>query len=232
MIVHHMEQRTDEWFQIRVGKLTASQAGKMLATTKSGWSVQRQDLRMQIACEKITGFSCETPFVANEAVQRGIDQEDVSVRFYESLNGAVVDRGVGFLESDDGLCGCSPDGLVTESTISDLTGAAGHIRGLLECKNPTTKNHVLYMRAGIVPPQYAAQLTHSLFVAGPDYQFIDFFSYDSRLPPGLDAFLVREWRDEEKIAAHAEAVAVFLREIDDEVTGLRSLQQTQEETYA
>ena len=230
MIVHHLEQRTDEWIQLRVGKLTASQAGKMLALTKSGWSVQRHDLRMQIACENITGFSCETPFVANEAVQRGLDQEEASVRFYESLTGAVVDRSVGFLESDDGTCGCSPDGLVTESISND---AAGHVRGLLECKNPTTKNHVVYMRAGVVPPQYVAQLTHSLFVAGPDYQFIDFFSYDSRLPPGLDAFLVREWRDEEKMAVHADAVAVFLREIDDEVNELRSLQQTQqEETYA
>jgi hypothetical protein len=71
-----------------------------------------------------------------------------------------------------------------------------------------------------------------LYVAGPDYKFIDFFSYDDRLPPGLRAFCVREWRDEAKIAAHAEAVAVFLREIHDEVDALRSLQQTQEETDA
>jgi ubiquinone biosynthesis protein UbiJ len=111
MIVHHMEQRTDEWFQIRVGKLTASQVGKAFATTKNGWSVQRHDLRMQIACEKITGFSCETPFVASEAVQRGLDQEDAAIRAYEALTGAVVSR-VGFLESSDGTAGCSPDGVV------------------------------------------------------------------------------------------------------------------------
>lgn len=111
MIIHHMEQRSDEWVQLRVGKLTASQAGKMLATTKSGWSVQRHDLRMQLACERLTGISCETPFVANEAVQRGIDQEDAAIRAYEALTGAVVGR-VGFLESSDGTAGCSPDGVV------------------------------------------------------------------------------------------------------------------------
>ena len=111
MIVHSMEQRTDEWFQLRVGKLTASQAGKMLATTKSGWSVSRHDLRMQIACEKITGFSCETHFVANEAVQRGIKEEDAAIRANEALTGAGVGR-VGFLESSDGTAGCSPDGVV------------------------------------------------------------------------------------------------------------------------
>ena len=222
MTVHLMPQRSDEWFQIRVGKITASQAGKMLATTKSGWSAQRHDLRMQLACEHLTGYSCETPFVASAAMQHGIDQEDASVLVYESLHGAVVDRSVGFLESDDGMCGCSPDGLVVD----------GDDRGLLECKNPTTKNHVAYLRSDVVPAQYAAQLTHSLYVAGPDYKFIDFFSYDDRLPPGLRAFFVREWRDEAKIAAHAEAVAVFLREVEDEVVALRSLQQTHEEVYA
>ena len=106
------------------------------------------------------------------------------------------------------------------------------MKGLVEVKNPTTKVHIGYLRGGVVPPQYEAQLTHSLWVAGPDYKFIDFFSFDSRLPPGLQTFLVREWRDEDLIAAHANAVAGFLREVEDEVAALRSLQQTQEETYA
>jgi hypothetical protein len=105
---------------------------------------------------------------------------------------------------------------------------------LVEVKNPTTKNHVLYLRAGIVPPHYVAQLTHSLFVAGPEFSFIDFFSYDNRLPPGLRSFLVREWRDETKITAHAEAVALFLSEIHDEVDTLTALQlaHAHEETSA
>jgi hypothetical protein len=108
-----MPQRSDEWFQVRVGKLTASQAGKMLATTKSGWSAQRHDLRMRLVCELLVGTSCEAtpPFMANGAVQRGIEQEDAAIGAYEALTGAVVGR-VGFLESDDGMCGCSPDGVV------------------------------------------------------------------------------------------------------------------------
>jgi hypothetical protein len=105
------------------------------------------------------------------------------------------------------------------------------MKGLVEVKNPTTKVHIGYLRGGVVPPQYEAQLTHSLFVAGPDYKFIDFFSYDSRLPPGLQTFLVRMWRDEVKIAAHAEAVAVFLSEIRTEIDELLLLQQAQEGAY-
>lgn len=106
------------------------------------------------------------------------------------------------------------------------------MKGLVEVKNPTTKVHIGYLRGGVVPPQYEAQLTHSLWVAGPDYKFIDFFSFDNRLPVGLQSFLVREWRDEAKIAAHAEAVALFLSEIHEEVDALMALKEAQEEMYA
>jgi hypothetical protein len=219
MITHRLEQRTDEWFQLRVGKLTASQAGKALATTKSGWSVSRLDLCMQLACERITGVSCEIPFNPSLPMQVGLAGEDASVRYYEAFNGAVVDRSVGFLASDDGNYGCSPDGLVTYPT------ADGHALGVLEVKNPTTKNHVSYMLAGILPPKYLTQVTHAMFVAGPEYKFCDFLSHDSRLPVGLRGFIVREWRDEAKIAAHADAVALFMSEVEDKVRELRSLQQ-------
>ena len=212
-IVHDMEQRSVEWAQIRVGKLTASNCGKMLATTRSGWSAQRHDLRMLLACEKLTGVSCEIPFTVSAAMQRGIDAEDAAIRAYEGLTGAVVGR-VGFLESADGATGCSPDGIVE---------ADGRF-GLVEVKCPTTKVHVGYLRSGgVVPPPYQAQLTHSLWVAGPTCEFIDFMSFDDRLPGGLQTFLVREERDEEKITAHADAVAIFLGEIDDEITALEAL---------
>jgi hypothetical protein len=106
------------------------------------------------------------------------------------------------------------------------------MKGLVEVKNPTTKVHIGYLRGGVVPPHYEAQLTHSLWVAGPAYQFIDFFSYDSRLPPELRVFCVREWRNEEKIAAHAEAVHLFLSEVHDEVDALMALKEAQEEPHA
>ena len=99
MITHLMEQRSDAWLAIRVGKLTASAADKMLARTKTGPSVQRHDLRMQLACEALTGVSCEAaPFVPSAAVQRGVDCEPAAILAYEALTGLVVYR-VGFLEA-------------------------------------------------------------------------------------------------------------------------------------
>ena len=214
VILHTMEQRTPEWVQIRVGKLTASAAKGMLKTIKTGFSAERADLRMQLACERLTGLSCETPFTPTDAVQRGIDKEADAIRAYEALTGMLVGR-VGFMEAEGYPAGCSPDGVVE--------GQDGFY-GLVEIKCPTTKVHVGYLRGGVVPALYQTQLTHSLWVAGPEYGYIDFVSFDDRLPEGLQLFVVRQQRDESVMDAHQMAVEMFLGEVDAEVEALLALQ--------
>ena len=54
---------------------------------------------------------------------------------------------------------------------------------------------------------------------------MDFFSFDDRLPEGLQTFLVREWRDEEKMQAHGEAVALFMAEVETEIAALLALRE-------
>jgi hypothetical protein len=98
------------------------------------------------------------------------------------------------------------------------------VRGLVEVKCPTTKVHVGYLGAGGIPPTHQAQLTHSLWVAGPDYSYIDFVSFDHRLPVGLQLFVVRQDRDEAVMAAHQAAVETFLAEVADEVETLSAFQ--------
>jgi hypothetical protein len=110
MKAHYMEQRSEEWHQIRVGKLTASQIGRAFALTKQGWSAKRADLKMQIVCERLTGY-CDPSPPMSPPMQWGVQQEAEAIAAYERHCHAPVFR-VGFLESDDGLCGCSPDGIV------------------------------------------------------------------------------------------------------------------------
>jgi len=113
--------------------------------------------------------------------------------------------------------GCSPDGIVVD---------ADGRRGLIEVKCPSSKVHIGYLRAGVLPPAYQAQVTHALWVAGPeDGQFVDFFSFDDRLPEGLQTFLVREWRDEEKMRVYGEAVALFMAEVETEIAALLALRE-------
>lgn len=58
----------------RVGLLTASCAGDMMATIKSGEAAARRDLRVRLVVERLTGVSQEDGFI-NAAMQRGIDKE-------------------------------------------------------------------------------------------------------------------------------------------------------------
>ena len=57
------EQRTDEWFQQRLGKVTASNLHKVLAKTKTGYGADRGNYMTQLVLERITG----KPFFAEDA---------------------------------------------------------------------------------------------------------------------------------------------------------------------
>jgi hypothetical protein len=50
-----MEQRTEEWFAARCGKVTASRVADIIAKTKSGPSASRENYLAQLVCERLTG---------------------------------------------------------------------------------------------------------------------------------------------------------------------------------
>src|SRR5512138_1556915 len=106
------EQRSPAWFQARVGRLTGSRAGDMLATIKSGEAAARRDLRTQLVCERLTGQVQEEAFI-DAAMQRGIDCEPLAFAAYEAHTGTLVQRS-GFLAHDTHMAGCSLDGHVGE----------------------------------------------------------------------------------------------------------------------
>jgi hypothetical protein len=76
------EQRSPSWFEARLGRLTASDAGKMLATIKSGEAAARRDLRMRLVCERLTNRSAEEPYT-NADMERGLTMEPQARIAYE-----------------------------------------------------------------------------------------------------------------------------------------------------
>lgn len=102
----------DRLHPLRVGRLTASRVGAMLAKTKSGPSAQRADLLWELVCERLTGESAEREFTPTRAMQRGIDMEVLARADYEAETGNIVLTSLGFIERDDCLAGASPDGVV------------------------------------------------------------------------------------------------------------------------
>ena len=51
-----MEQRTEEWYASRLGKVTASRVADIVAKTKTGYSASRAKYMGELLCERLTGY--------------------------------------------------------------------------------------------------------------------------------------------------------------------------------
>lgn len=206
MIVLCTEQRTPEWTNARIGRLTGSVAGDMLARIKTGEAAARRDLRMRLVCERLTGLPQEDTYI-NGAMQWGIDTEPAARRVYELTTGFLVEP-VGFLAHDTLLAGCSPDGLVR----------TGDGLGLLEIKCPKSATHLKYLRANALPSEYVPQVTHNLWITGAAWA--DFVSFDPRFPSALQFVRVRVERKQVEVDAYELMARTFLDECDREMESL------------
>ena len=120
-----MEQRTDDWFAARLGKVTASRVADVVAKTKTGYSASRENYMADLIVERLTGQKAST--FTNAAMERGIEQEPHARAAYSARTGELVEE-VGFIDHPAiPMSGASPDGLVAE--------------GLVEFKNPNTSTH-------------------------------------------------------------------------------------------
>ena len=200
-------QRSPEWYQARLGRLTGSCAAEMMSQIKSGESAGRRNLRVRLVLERITGRSQGSDFVSPD-MQNGIDREAEAFAHYEALSGVVVQR-VGFLQHDDLMCGCSPDGVI------------GAFEGLVSIKCPKPATHLDFLKSRKVPTEYLRQCAHESWVSGA--LFVDFLSYQPQFPHELASCLVRVTREELDIPAYDKAALAFLAEVDREVEAVRTL---------
>lgn len=203
---HFIEQRTPEWYHLRVGKLTGSCANHVIKERQrgSGELKAKTDLRRRLVAERLTGLSVETTFVS-DAMQHGIDLEPAAFVAYEAETGQIVNR-VGFVTHLTLQAGCSPDGYV------------GEWEGLIELKCPLSATHLEYIQGGTIPDEYRGQLLHALWITGAPW--IDFCSFDERFPEHLQLFRCRLERNEFELAAYGRAVEGFLHEVDAQVKRL------------
>lgn len=208
MRIHRIDQRTPEWFALRAGKLTGSSAKDMLASvkTKGEEAASRRNLRYRLIAERLTGQPQRDTYT-NAAMQWGVDNEAGAVAAYEAATGSIVEA-VGFIEGETLPVGTSPDGLVGDD-------------GILSVKCPETATHIRYLRDGGEPAEHVAQNTHELWLTGR--KWIDFVSFDPRLPEDLQLFVVRvEW-DQARVEAYGAKVLAFLEEVERELASIEGL---------
>lgn len=194
-------QQTEEWFASRVGYCTASRAADVIAQIKTGEAASRRNYKAQLVAERLTGVPADS--YTNAAMQRGIDTEPFSRLAYEAQSGNLVQQ-VGFIRHADLMAGASPDGTIGED-------------GLFEAKCPQTATHIDTLLKGM-SPEHIPQVQFQLWITGR--QWVDFVSFDDRLPEKLQLYVQRIERDDIYIAKLALAVSLFLGEVDELVSQL------------
>ena len=196
-------QRSEEWRLARCGSLGASQIHEALARTKSGWGASRANLRAALVAERLTGVPTEG--YINAAMQHGIDTEPQARAAYSFFRDAEVVE-VGLIRHPKiERSHASPDGLVGDG-------------GMLELKCPNTATHIDTLLAGTIPDKYVIQALWQMACSGR--QWVDFCSFDARLPERMRLFVKRIPRDEGRIAELETEVRTFLAEVESTLAEL------------
>ena len=200
-----MEQRTEEWFAARCGKVTASRVADIIAKTKTGYSTSRDNYLAQLVCERMTGKPAES--YSNSAMQWGVEQEIYARSAYEAKMDLLVTE-VGFIDHPQiAMSGASPDGLAAE--------------GMVEIKCPNTATHIDTLLSRTVPAKYITQMMWQMACA--DRPWCDFVSFDPRLPEKHQLFIKRINYDPEMVNLLENSVIQFLGDVDLKIQQLESL---------
>lgn len=202
-IITDCPQGSEAWASLRLGKVTASEAGNLLTPT---FKIRTGEMPQTYLCKKVAeayrgevlpgfGGSWETE-------QGAINESEARHWLSFALDKDVTQ--VDFVVSDDGRYGCSPDGL-----IGDDSG--------LELKCPQHTTHVKYLLDGELPDEYAVQVHFSMYVTErPEWLFL---SYQKNFPK----LLLTIKRDDERCSQIAKALSEFNEKFDAAMAKMEAL---------
>jgi len=196
-IITTMEQGSDEWLAIRLGKVTASKMSDVLSKGRgTAQSKTAETYMMELLAERLTGES--KPFFENDAMRWGTETEPQAGFMYTLKTGNKIEH-VAFIERDE-FTGVSPDGLIGDD-------------GMIEIKCPTTITQIKRALTDDYSKDYYAQIQMQLWVA--ERQWCDFLSFDPRLDCDAGYLLQRVERDEEFIKVMEEKTTAFILKMNE-----------------
>lgn len=201
-----IEQGSPEWFAQRLGFLTASRMGDMLAKTKTGPSASRANLLAQLVCERLTGKPTEQ--FESVDMRRGSELEPLARAQYEARTGSIVSLAEFIKHPLIPFLGASPDGYADD--------------GLVEIKCLNAANHIAILKGGSIE-KYVPQVQTQMLCAKRPWVDLSFWHPD--FPDHLQMKIVKVAADatyQSFLAAEAER---FLAEIAVEVRALQALKE-------
>ena len=196
-----VEQGSQEWLQMRLGHVTASNVSKVLA---KGEGKTRDAYKWQLISERLTGVIEEG--YTNSEMQHGKDTEFQARMAYEIDKNVFVQQ-VDFIKHKHLLwVGVSPDGLVEQD-------------GMVEIKCPKTVTHLNTLKTKEVPKTYVPQMQMQMWVT--ERKWNDFVSFDPRLPTHLQYICIRLEKDDKFIKMMEQEILTFLESIYVEIGNLQ-----------
>ena len=191
-IITNIEQGSQEWLDLRLGKITASRMKDVLSNGRGGKpSKTAESYMIELIAEQLSGQS--KPFFENDAMRWGTETEPQARAMYELESGNDVEEVAFIIHSE--FIGVSPDGLIGD-------------KGMLEIKCPTTTTQIKRALSKSYHADYEAQIQAQLWVA--EREWCDFVSFDPRLDCGAGLLIERVDRDDVFIAKMEEKTAEFI----------------------
>lgn len=199
IIVENLIQGSEEWLKEKLGKVSASNAEKIITSTGKK-STQREGYLYTLAAEIVRGESDES--YKNGHMETGNEREEESRDYYSLTTGEDIKQ-VGVIYKDESQrVLCSPDGVNLE------------LEKGLELKNVLGKTQVDYLLKNQVPTKYVMQIQFSLWVTG--FKRWAFCSYC----PGMKVLIVPVEPDEKIQELLNEAVPEFVSDLDKTVKAI------------
>lgn len=182
-----VEQGSDEWKALRMGRPTASMFKVLMA---KGEQKGRTTYLYKLAGERITGVPMES--YSNEDMEDG-KRKEPELRAHYAFVRDCDPLLVGFIR--EGKCGCSPDALIGDDGMLEIKRAAPHILIPMRLKAMADPNYF--------PPEHFCQCQGGMMVSGSKWCDL-LVGY-----PKMKPLIVRTERNEDYIAELRDAIDVF-----------------------
>ena len=208
MIIRDIVQRSEEWRQLKLGKVGASRVADIVARTKSGYSASRENYLTELLLERITGFPADR--FQSDAMRYGTEMEPLARAAYSFDFDVEVEQIAFATHPSIEMAGASPDGLVGKL-------------GLLEIKVPQPATHLDTLLSEKVPEKYIIQMNWQMCCT--EREFCDFVSYNPSFPPAAKMFVKRIPRDDAMISHLEGEVRAFLADLDKKLEELNRVME-------